>query len=159
MPQTLPTRDQLATFPPAIADMLINATAGMLHGTLALPITFATANNAVLFTVPAGYRMQVVDAAWEPLVSWTGGASSAIGLGTSNAGYPAAGALLGGASGDVLAGLTATPATPLKRTIGSAVAAGVWLIAGDTIRFNQITSAFTAGTGFAHVFYRLVPSV
>ena len=158
MPATIPTQATLANYPNALAAMLLAANSGQMHGTISLPFTFATANNAVLFTVPSGYRMQVVDAAWEPLVSMTGGTASAIGLGTSNAGYAAAGALLGGASGDVASGLTAVAATPLKRTIGSAIAAGVWLVAGDTIRFNQITSQFTAGNGLAHVFYRLIPT-
>lgn len=157
MPATLPTRDQLATFPPAIAEAMIGVS-GTYNGTLTIPFTFATADAAVLYTVPSGYRMQIVDATWEPTVSFTGGAASAIGLKSSNAGYATAGDLLGGAAGDVAAGLTAVPATPFKRTVGAKIAAGVWLIAADTIIFNRITSAFAAGAGNVHIFYRLIPA-
>lgn len=158
MPATIPLVPSSAIYPPALADMLLKAGTGQMQGCLTIPFAFGQADASVIFTVPAGYRMQVVDAAWEPLVSFAGGASSAIGLKSSNAGYATAGDLLGGAAGDVAAGLTAVAATPLKRTIGAKIAAGVWLIAGDTIIYNKITSAFTSGNGNIHIFYRLVPT-
>ena len=158
MPATIPTRDALATSPSNITDLLLLAGTGQFSGDLVIPFTFNTADAAVLFTVPAGYRMQIADAFWEPTTSFTGGTASAIGLKSSNAGYATAGDILGGAAGDVAAGLTAVPATPLKRTVGAKIAAGVVLIAGDTVIFNRMVSAFTAGAGNVHVLYRLVPS-
>jgi hypothetical protein len=157
MPATIPTRDQ-ALFPPALADMLLAAAQGILHGVLTIGFTFNQADASVLFTVPAGYRMKIIDACWEPTTSFTGGASSAIGLSSSNAGYNTKGDILGGAAGDVAAGLTAVPATPMKRTIGAKIAAGVFLVAGDTIRFDRIVSAFTAGVGNVHIEYQLIPT-
>ena len=35
--------------------------------------------------------------------------------------------------------------------LGADVAAGMVLVAASTIKFNRITSAFTAGAGYAHV--------
>lgn len=161
MPAIIPPKQTLATFLWSLVDTLLGIN-GMLAGWLEFPITFATANNAVLFTVPSGYRLFIEDAFWEPTVSFTGGASSAIGLSSSNAAYATAGDLLGGATGDVAAQLTATPTAPIKsgagRTIGAKVATGVCLVAGDTIKFNQITSAFTAGAGQVHIKYRLLPA-
>lgn len=159
MPATIPLASAVAIYPPAVADMLLKAGQGVLHGTLTFTgFTFALADATVIYTVPAGYRMHVMDAFWEPLTSLTGGASSAIGLKSSNAGYNTAGDLLGGAGGDVAAGLTAVAATPLKRTIGAKIAAGVILIAGDTVIFNRLVSAFTAGTFSIHIKYALIPT-
>ena len=90
MPAQLPTRQQLSNYPPSIADALVGA-GGILRGFLALPFSFATANNAVLFTVPQPYRMHIEDGYWEPLVSLTDGVASAIGVSSSNAGYNTAG--------------------------------------------------------------------
>lgn len=160
MPALLPTRDALVTSPSNIADMLLLAASGQMRGTLLLSgFTFAQADQSVVFTVPAGYRTQIEDAFWEPLTSLTGGAASAIGLKSSNAGYNTAGDILGGAGGDVAAGLTAVAATPLKRTVGAKIAAGVILIAGDTIIYNKMVSAFTAGTFNIALRYSLIPSV
>lgn len=117
---------------------------------LKLTVTKDTANNAVLYTVPAGFRLKPVDPFWEPTADWTGGSSSAIGLSSSSAKASTAGDLLGGASGDVAAGLLA--ADVFTGTVGTKIGApGTVLVGGDTIKFNRITSAFTAGTGFAHV--------
>lgn len=118
---------------------------------LKLAIAYTTADAAVLFTVPTGFRVMVRRCFWEPTVAFTGGSSSAIGLSSSNAGASTKGDLLGGATGDVLASLTA--GFPKAGTVGTKIASDgvVALVAGDTIRFDRITSAFTAGTGFAHV--------
>lgn len=116
---------------------------------LKLAVAFGSADAAVLFTVPTGFVLRPTRPLWEVTTPFTGGSSSAIGLSSSNALYNTKGDLLGGASGDVLAGLTAG----YKGTVGAKVAslASVVLIAGDTIRFDRITSAFTAGAGYAHV--------
>lgn len=157
MPSTLqiPTRDTVANYPPALADQLITLfNQGV--GIVALPVTFATADAAVLFTLPTGYRAIVGRCLWEVTTAFTGGTSSAIGLSSSNASYTTKGDLLGGASGDVLAGLT----TGFKGTTGAKLATQglVVLAAGDTIRFDRITSVFTAGAGLAHVTLHLLPA-
>lgn len=118
---------------------------------LKLAIAFGTADAAVLYTVPAGFILNVSVPWWEVTVSWAGGASSAIGLSSVNAGLATKGDLLGGASGDLAATLVSTGALA-KGTVGAKIGKpGAVLVATDTIRFDRITSAFTSGTGFAHV--------
>ncbi|HWA29130.1 MAG TPA: hypothetical protein VG734_26000 [Lacunisphaera sp.] len=116
-----------------------------------LPISFATADAAALCTIPEGFVVRLTaNPYWENLVAWTGGASSAIGISSNKASYNTKGDFLGGASGDVLAGLTAG----IKAgTIGVkldtlAEFAALLLVEGDAIRFDRITSAFTAGSGY-----------
>lgn len=155
MPAALPTYDALANYPPAIAQALTQAG----RFTLTLPVAFGTADAAVLYTVPVGIRLSVERAFWEPITSFTGGASSAIGLSSSNANYNTKGDLLGGATGDVAAGLVSTGA-PFKGTIGAKAATQgvIVLVAGDTIRFDRITSAFTAGAGNVHLPCTVIPT-
>lgn len=119
---------------------------------LVLPITFNTADAAALYTVPAGFKLSLLQAFWEVTTSWTGGSSSAIGLSSSNGGLSTAGDVLGGSGGDVLATLVSTGAFA-KGTVGAKMGgkpAGV-IVGAETIKFNRITSAFTAGAGNAHV--------
>jgi len=116
-------------------------------------VTFALANNAVLFTVPVGYRIAPQLYVLEVGTPWTGGTNSAIGMNSSNAAYNTAGDLLGGAGGMVAADLTAG----FRGKIGAKMAAmyatqpPVVLSAGDTMRWNRIVDAFTAGNGVLHV--------
>lgn len=118
---------------------------------LALPVDFNKADAAVLYTVPAGFELAIETSFWEVAVAFTGGASSAIGLSSSNAGNSTKGDLLGGSGGDVAATLVAT-GQKAKGTKGTKVGApSAYLVGGDTIRFDRITSAFTAGSGIAHV--------
>lgn len=106
---------------------------------------FALADAAVLYTVPAGFRLILGVPFHNVTTSWTGGTSSAIGCSSSNAGLSTAGDLLGGASGDVAAGLLSTGAYA-KGTVGAKIGKpGAVLVAADTILFNRITSVFTAG--------------
>jgi hypothetical protein len=154
MPNALPSLDAVANYPPALAAAVLSQG----RFTLSLAVDFSKADAAVLYTVPAlpgGGRLAVERAFWEVLVAFTGGASSAIGLSSSNAGYTTKGDLLGGATGDVLAGLT----VGFKGTIGAKAASQgvIVLIPGDTIRFDRITSAFTAGSGFAHLPCSVIP--
>lgn len=120
---------------------------------LKLAIAFDTTDAAVLFTVPAGMRLALAAAPfWEVTGNWTGGVASAIGLSSDQTApaLNAKGDLLGGAGGDVEAGMTA--AAVMTGTIGTKVAAPACvLLAGKKILFNRINSAFTAGSGFAHV--------
>ena len=119
---------------------------------LRLPITFATVDAAVLLTIPTGCVLRVHEFAWNVTVDWTGGSSSAIGVSSSNhAGHTTKGNLLGGAAGDVLATLVASSGEFVMGTIGAtfttvAERRVMWKPA-DTMRFDRITSAFTAGAG------------
>jgi hypothetical protein len=119
---------------------------------LKLAISFATADAAVLFAVPSGFRLQIDPPYWETTADWTGGAASAIGASSSQAPHTTKGDLLGGATGDVAADLEAADGVH-QGTIGTSFSADpkkVILEAGATIRHDRITSAFTAGTGFVH---------
>ncbi len=118
--------------------------------TLKLPISFNTADGAVLFTVPAGHFLRVNRSYWNVQSAFTGGSSSTIGLSSSNAAYATKGDVLGGAAGDAQAALGAGIR---GGTLGAKFASnGVILLSpGDTIRFDRITSAFTAGSGYAMV--------
>jgi hypothetical protein len=122
---------------------------------LILPFTFATADAAALLTMPTGALFLVRKAFWTIDTDLTGGASSAIGLSSNKTGFTTKGDLLGGAAGDVAASLTAA-LSPANGTIGAKLDtvaelhSALWK-AGDTFRFDRITSAFTAGAGAAHV--------
>ena len=118
-----------------------------------LPIGFATADAATLFTVPAGFRLQLDPLFWEVTADWTGGSSSAIGISSADAPHETKGDLLGGATGNVLADLTAAigKTQGTKGVSFTTTPPGVVVLeATDTIRFDRITSAFTAGAGFVH---------
>ena len=114
---------------------------------LKIAIGHATADGATLLTMPAGSRMIVRRCYWEVTTAFSGGSSSAIGLAGPSP-HNTAGDLLGGSGGDVEA--TLTVGVKLG-TIGADTAAGVLLVAADAVTFERITSAFTAGAGFAHV--------
>lgn len=117
---------------------------------LALPISAALADAAVLATLPAGCFLQLARSYWEVLADWTGGSSSAIGASSSQAPHNTKGDILGGAAGDVAATLVAS-AGRLLGTVGADVAAGILLKPTATIRYDEITSAFTAGSGYVHL--------
>lgn len=119
-----------------------------------LPITYATADAAVLLTVPTGCFMYLHELYWSVSTDFTGGSSSAIGVSSNKTNFTTKGDLLGGASGNVAATLV-TSTTPILGTIG----AGFDTLAkrrvvfgpGETIRFDRITSVFTAGVGAVNV--------
>ncbi len=117
---------------------------------LAVPIDFNAADAAALLTLPAGCYISLGRSYWEVTADWTGGASSAIGLSSSQAPHNTKGDVLGGAAGDVAATLVASGGR-LLGTVGADVASGILLKPTATVRFDRITSAFTTGTGFAHV--------
>lgn len=121
---------------------------------LKLPVDFSLADAAVLYTVPANLpKIRIGLVFWEITTSWTGGTASAIGVSSSATGYTTKGMIHGGSGGDVAAALVST--TPYNLgTAGTALTAAPKLIilpAGATLRFDRITSAFTAGAGFVHV--------
>jgi len=122
---------------------------------LSLAIAFGTADAAVLATLPAGMYALIGRSYWEVTADWTGGSSSAIGVSSGQAPNSTKGDLLGGASGDVLATLVASSVRTLG-TVGAKVAGGILLKPTNTVRFDRITSAFTAGTGFVHLVGQVV---
>lgn len=137
----------------------LNQSQMMLRPHLKLPFTFATADAAVLFTVPTltngAAALKIDSLFWEITTSMTGGTTPAIGVSSSNSKYNTKGDLLGGASGDLTASLVSTN-TYVPGTLGAKFAAAattgkIFLVAGDTIRFDRIANAFTAGAGYVHV--------
>ncbi len=122
--------------------------------TMKLAIAAATVDAAALCTVPAGMVLRLTGHPfWEVTTSFTGGSSSTIGASTDVTGYDTKGDLLGGAAGDAAAGLTAGVRAG---TIGGELGDNqgfhdLALVAGDVIRFDRITDAFTAGAGFVCV--------
>jgi hypothetical protein len=122
---------------------------------LTLPITYATADAAVLLTMPVGSLMLIRKLYWTISTSFTGGSSSAIGVSSSKTGFSTKGDLLGGASGDVAAAITSA-LSPANGTIGDKADSvgelhtALWK-AADTVRFDRITSAFTAGVGAVNI--------
>ncbi len=118
--------------------------------------TFATADAAVLYTVPTGFQLFVPVMYHHVTTTWAGGSSSAIGCSSSNAGLTTKGDLLGGASGDLNAGLASTGAYA-KGTIGAkAGKPGALLVAGETIIFDRIVSVFTSGVSVIHAPVRVL---
>jgi len=124
---------------------------------LKLPIGFATADAAALFKLPddATHRLVLERLFWEVITGFTGGSSSAIGVSASQSPYTTKGDLLGGSGGDV----AATLVSGVKGgTIGADFGSNgvIVLNPGAIIRFDRITSAFTAGAGYVHVLGRQI---
>lgn len=118
---------------------------------LKLPISYETEDEDTLYEVPEGKRIVIERLFWEVTEGFTGGTSSAIGISSSLDPHDDKGDLLGGASGDATA--TLGTAGVKSGTIGTSLGSNglVVLGEGDTIRFDRIASAFTAGAGFVHV--------
>src|SRR5262249_20556176 len=124
------------------------------HKVLRIPVAFGMADGATIFTTPAGYALRLTGLPfWDNDVAWTGGTSSAIGIASSVTGYTTAGDILGGASGDVQAGLGAgvKVGTVGPKLDTEAERQAFIMLAGDTLTYEEITSAFTAGAGFVCV--------
>ena len=125
-----------------------------------LAVAFGNADADDLFTVPAGMTLQLEEVFWEVTTSWTGGTSSAIGISSDTAPHETQGDLLGGAVGSVAAEITDAIGFTSEPRGASFTAAPFTpvLAAGSTIRYDEITSAFTAGAGFVHVVARQIQS-
>lgn len=151
----IPNLQNIMNYTPALAQALADYGNVAVH--LKLPIAFGTADAATLCTVPVGLKLRVVTAYWEVTTSFTGGASSAIGVSSDDADYATKGDILGGAAGDVAAGLLSTGRVYKGGTVGTKMTATLPATAvvvvgsGKLIRFDRITSAFTAGAGFVHI--------
>lgn len=160
MPTTLqiPNPQLAANYPPALVAQLKLLFDSGMPTWLALPVDFNTADAATLFTVPTGYRLFLSRLFWEVTTPFTGGSSSAIGISSDATGFSTKGDLLGGATGDVLATLTAG----IKGgTVGAKFGSNGVVVIPETklIRFDRITSAFTAGAGLVHVQASALPTV
>jgi hypothetical protein len=126
---------------------------------LKLAFGFGTADATALLTIPTllngAAALQIDSLFWEITTGFTGGSASAIGISSTNTKYATKGDLLGGATGDVAATLVNTNKYVMGTAgakFATAVSTGkVFLVAGDVIRFDAITSAFTAGAGFVHL--------
>lgn len=117
--------------------------------TLEMDFTYATADAAILYTIPTGALFRPMFAAWDIAADMTGGSSSAIGVSSSNVtGLTTKGDILGGGTGDVAAALTLA-LSPTPGTVGAVLTSANRLLFGaaKTFRFDRITSAFTAGSG------------
>lgn len=123
--------------------------------TAKIAVSKDTADAAQLMLVPAGYSVKIFDdLSWDVTTGFTGGSSSAIGVSSSNAGSSTKGDLLGGASGDVTATLGTTGVK--QGTAGAqmdtiAHRRALRIEATEYLRFDRITSAFTAGAGYVNV--------
>ncbi len=133
---------------------LVNQLQMQLKPHLKLPISFATADAAVLFTVPTltngAVGLQIDSLFWEVTTSFTGGTTPSIGASSSNSNYNTKGDLLGAA---LTAALVSTGLTYKGNTLGGKYSSNgkIVLVAGDTIRFDRIADVFAAGAGFIHV--------
>jgi hypothetical protein len=148
---SIPSRDAILNYAPGMGQFFVDNFVGPIH--LKLPIGFGTADAAVLCTLPAGIKLKIGTIYWEITTSFTGGSSSAIGISSSDAAYNTKGDLLGGATGDVAATLVSTGRVYKTGTAGAknVTTAIMVLGSGTTIRYDQITSTFTAGAGFVHI--------
>lgn len=128
---------------------------------LALPIAYTNTDAEALFTTPAGARWGLsLLSYWDVTTGFTGGSSSAIGLSSSKSGFTSKGDILGGTGGDVTATL-GTAGVKLG-TIGTKLDGDdkrAIFVAGDTIRFDRITSVYTAGAGFAKLGIHLLENL
>lgn len=122
---------------------------------LKLPVDYTMSDGDAILTVPADMVLRFAALPyWDVTTGFTGGSSSAIGVSTSVTGYETGGDILGGASGDVTA--TLGTAGVKAGTLGGEFDDNVGLqalalVEGDELQFDAITSAFTAGAGFACV--------
>ncbi len=152
------TTSQLAIRPTALST--IQAGRFEFFGTTTLlgaAVTAATADLAVMFTVPVGFTLLVTPRCWwNNTIAWTGGTNAAIGASSSASAYSTAGDLQGGAGGD----LTAAMGTGYRAgsAIGTKIASGglVILTAGDTVIYNKIASTYGAGAGILNIGVRRI---
>lgn len=117
-----------------------------------VPVGFGNTDGEAVWVIPAGFAVRFIGLPfWDNTTAWTGGSSSAIGLSTDVTGYTTKGDILGGATGDVEAGLGAgVKAGTLGGEFDDHVGLqALVLLEGNEVQFDRITDAFTAGAGFA----------
>lgn len=147
--QTEDTAQELVLAPDAGTGRWLRADRAFM---MRIPIGSANTDGEAIETIPEGFCLRLTGHGyWEVTTAWTGGSSSAIGISSNITGYETGGDLLGGASGDVLATLTAgIKAGTQGGELDDEVAFhALFFIEGSEFQFDRITSAFTAGAGFA----------
>lgn len=117
---------------------------------LSLPITFATADAAVLLTFPTGSRFTLINPYWNVTTAFTGGTNASIGASSSKTGFSTKGDIIGAT---LLAALTAgiRPGAIGTGMDSLAETHTAIFIGGDTIRHDRIVDAFTAGVAELHL--------
>jgi len=143
------TADELVQVPAAGTGRWVRADKAFI---MKIPISYANTDGEAIETIPAGFALRLAGFPyWEVETGFTGGTASAIGLSTNITGYETGGDLLGGASGDVAATLvTGDVAGTLGGELNDNVGfQALLLVEGSEIQFDRITSAFTAGAGYA----------
>jgi hypothetical protein len=119
---------------------------------LKIPIAYTNTDGQAVETIPESFALRLGGHGyWEVTEAWTGGSSSAIGISSNISGYETGGDLLGGASGDVAATLTAGIAAGTQGgELDDEAGFHALLFEEDSeFQFDRITSVFTAGSGFA----------
>lgn len=137
--------DMLVVAPTAGSGRWLRKTGGVA---LWVPISFATTNDQHILTIPTGCAFKLERALWKVTTAWTGGTNAAIGISSSL--YTTDGDILGGATGELLAGLTAgirSGTIGVKMDTVSEIHAQVY-VAGDYFKFDRVADAFTAGAGY-----------
>jgi len=118
---------------------------------IAIPISYANTDAERLVIAPTNSLLAIGRCYWEVTADFTGGTASAIGISSDAAPHSTKGDILGGSGGDVAATLVASAGKQLG-TVGADYAGGILIHGGDSpARFDRITDAFTAGTGFFHL--------
>lgn len=123
--------------------------------TAKIPIAFGMDDGELIWTIPAGFVVRLTGLPfWEVTTGWTGGTASTIGIASDVTGYDTAGDILGGAAGQATAVLGTEGIKP--GTIGPkldtpAEVQAFVMVEGDSLTYEEITSAYTAGDGFVCV--------
>lgn len=145
------TADELVQEPDAGAGAWLRADKAFV---MKIPIAFGLADAAAIETIPEGFALRLTGHPyWEIVTPFAGGVASTIGISTSLTGYDTKGDLLGGAAGDSTAVESAgiavgTLGGELNDEVGFHA---VLLEEGSEIRYDEITSAYTAGAGFVRI--------
>jgi len=141
------TADELVQTPGAGTGRWIRADKAFV---LRIPISYANTDAQAIETIPAAMTLRLAGLPyWDVTTGWTGGTASAIGISTSLTGYDTKGDVLGGATGDLAA--TLVDGVHVGTIGGEMDFTGfneMLLVAGTEIRFDRITSAYTAGAGY-----------
>jgi hypothetical protein len=143
------TADELVQGPSAGTGKWIRADKAFI---LKVPVSYANTDALAIETIPAGMTLKLTaHPFWEITTGFDGGSSSANGISTSLTGFDTKGDLLGGASGELTAAIgtagikAGTEGGELNDLTGFKA---MLFVAGTEIRYDRITSAYTAGAGF-----------
>ncbi len=115
---------------------------------LEVPIAVATADNAVILTIPTGCAFKLNSAHWRITTAFSGGTGSALGVESSL--NTSDGDILGGSGGDTTnVQSTGRRAGTVGTTMDSMSELHAQLyVAGDTFALDEITDAYLLGAGY-----------